>query len=600
MISRQVVLETQLNAQFDILALHFELLESRAVVQPDPGDHVSCGAARQTKPDGMRIVLQTSRRISLGVLLRDVGKALSPISDFELCPLFEGADEEPCKRGVPDLATFWLLQLPIASKDNRGCSHFDLAYYLRDCLDLASAEPDLPFENFESPSDIVEDLHRTGPVDRAWHLRKMNVKQAWDYSGQRGAGICIGHPDTGYVDHIDLDPARIRTKSGFDFVDMKSDPFDTVDATGSVAHGTATGSVIMSGGTIVSPPISGEGGTGAPGAVTGLVPEAELIPVRAASNTRLIYSSRLAQAIYHCRKSGCGVIAICIGGYPSKALKNAISDALLHQMIVVAAAGNRVGASDDLVWPASYHDCIAVAASDADDRPASWNCNGPRVDVAAPGQGVWRAIGGATGSCTLSAGPGSGTSYAASNAAGAAALWLGHHGRDKLIRLAKKTGITVQSLFRQALWNSSRCPDDWDTKRYGCGIIDLHRLLRVKLQPTDDIRDCQAATRRHSDDCLPRALGTPNKRMLASVLSQLLGTEQGTGSELPKWEQELIAIVQQLQSEGNPALEKVKADPLLDVEDRADIVSAIIRPHASGALAAKLARGNNNRVKSDT
>ena len=557
---------------------------------------MSYGAGRQTKSDGMRIVLQTSRRVSLGVLLRDVGKALSPISDFELCPLFEGADEEPSKRDVPDLATFWLLQLPVASKGNNGCSHFDLAYYLRDCLDLVSAEPDLPFENFESPADFGDDLNRPGPVDRAWHLRKMNVKKAWDYSGQRGAGIRIGHPDTGYVEHIDLDPARIRTQLGFDFVDMKSDPFDTVDTIGDVAHGTATGSVIMSGGTIVSPPVSGEGGTGAPGAVTGLVPEAELIPVRAASNTGLIYSSRLAQAIYHCRKNGCGVIAICIGGYPSKALQHAISDALRHQMIVVAAAGNRVGACDDLVWPASYHDCIAVAASDSEDRPASWNCKGPRVDVAAPGQGVWRAIGGSTGSCRLSAGPGSGTSYAASNAAGAAALFLGHHGRDKLIRIAEKHGITVQSLFRQALWNSSRCPDDWDTKMFGCGIIDLHRLLRVKLQPTDDIREHQAATRRNTDESLLRALGSPNRQKSTSVLSLLLGTEKGTGSELPKWEQELIAIVQQLQSAGNPALEKLKSDPLLDAEDRADIVSAIIRPHASSALAAKLARGNNNRV----
>ena len=220
----------------------------------------------------------------------------------------------------------------------------------------------------------------------------MNAKQAWDYSGKGGAGICIGHPDTGYAEHVDLDTARIRPKLGFDFVDMKPDPINAFDATGRAAHGTATGTVIMSGGTIVSPPVSGEGGTGAPGAITGLAPEAELIPVSAAPHMRRIYPSRITQAIFHCRRRGCGVIAIGMGGYPSRALHQAVADALQHQVIVIAAVGNRVGSHDGVVWPGRYSDYITVAASNERDEPWPWNCTGPQVDVAAPGQGVWRAI----------------------------------------------------------------------------------------------------------------------------------------------------------------------------------------------------------------
>ncbi len=585
-------METQLGAQFDILALHFEMLENRGLAGNRPGDRESPGMHGVSGPDGLRIVLETNGRVEPAAFFRDVGAALSPIGDFDLCPLFEDADHAQPEAGAPDLATFWLLQLPWVSHAGFGSSHFDFSYYLRDCLGLRSAEPDVPFKGFETSEDLEWDNRQTAPKDRAWHLRKMNVKQAWDYSGQRGAGICIGHPDTGYAEHIDLDPARIRPKLGFDFVDMKPDPADVFDESGTAAHGTATGSVIMSGGTIVSPPDSGEGGTGAPGAITGLVPEAELIPVRAAPHMRRIYSSRLAQAIYHCRKRGCGVIAIGMGGYPSRALHQAVADAVRHHVIVIAAAGNCVGSLDGVVWPARYRDCIAVAASNDRDQPWSHSCRGAQVDIAAPGQGVWRAIRRQTDTCLLDAGPGSCTSYAASNAAGAAALWLGHYGRDKLIQLAREHGTDVQSLFRQALRTSARRPEIWDADQFGCGIVDLHRLLKVKPRPAEAAGRCAASRRKHSGT-LQHAFGSQSGVGFGTFLSSLLGAGEGAATNLFAWEQELISIVLQLESEGSPALEKLKSDSMLETGDRADIVSAILRPLASAALAHRLGRGGS-------
>ena len=575
-----------LGAQFDILALHFDLLENRGHAESGLGDRQSPDTRDTRLTGGLRIVLETEGRVEPATFLRDVRDALSPIDDFELYPLFEDVDDLHPPAGAPDLATLWLLQLPWVSHSEFGRGRFDFSYYLRDCLRLKSAEPDLPFMGFEASEDLDQDDRR--PRDRAWHLRIMNAKQAWDYSGQRGAGICIGHPDTGYAEHIDLDPARIRPKLGFDFVDMKPDPADMFDGTGSAAHGTATGSVIMSGGTIVSPPVSGEGGTGAPGAITGLAPEAELIPVRAAPHMRSIHSSRIAQAIYHCRRRGCGVIAIGMGGYPSRALHQAVADAVRHHVIVIAAAGNRVGSHDGVVWPARYRDCIAVAASNDRDEPWPLNCRGPQVDIAAPGQGVWRAIRRRKESCRLEAGPGSGTSYAASNAAGAAALWLGHHGRDKLVRLAEDRGTDVPSLFRQALKDSARRPDHWDSSLFGSGIVDLHRLLKAKPAPAHRYPGHCAVSRRRHSGTLQQAFGSRGSAEFSAFISSLLGA--AATSDLFAWEQELISIVLQLECNGSPALEKLKSDSLLETQDRADIVSAIIRPLASSALSHQLER----------
>ena len=61
-------------------------------------------------------------------------------------------------------------------------------------------------------------------------------------------------------------------------------------------------------------------------------------------------------------------------------------------------------------------------------------------------------------------------------------------------------------------------------------------------------------------------------------------------SDLFNWEQELVSIVLRLESEGSPAMEKLRSDALLETEDKADIVSAIIRPLASAALTHRLER----------
>ncbi|MGH6691815.1 MAG: hypothetical protein ACREF4_14180, partial [Gammaproteobacteria bacterium] len=51
-----------------------------------------------------------------------------------------------------------------------------------------------------------------------WSLRSANVIHAWTLFGTRkpGAGVVVGHPDTGFTPHPDLaDPARLLIGQGF-------------------------------------------------------------------------------------------------------------------------------------------------------------------------------------------------------------------------------------------------------------------------------------------------------------------------------------------------------------------------------------------------
>jgi subtilisin family serine protease len=57
-----------------------------------------------------------------------------------------------------------------------------------------------------------------------------------------------------------------------------------------------------------------------------------------------------------------------------------------REVVIVAAAGNDAGTRP--CWPAAFRRVVAVAAVDADLRPASWSSRGWWVDLATVGQGI--------------------------------------------------------------------------------------------------------------------------------------------------------------------------------------------------------------------
>lgn len=442
--------------------------------------------------EGLRVVLEPFERTSPDQLKGGIEGILD--RGVRLEPMFPGADELPPGLFF-DPGRFLLLTVPEMAYEAVGSQAYDLAYHLRDKLNLRSAEPDVPYLRYAPPTvqqaSGCWEPEGGEPSDYAWSLRNMHVPAAWALAppggGEaKGGGIRIGHPDTGYSDHIDLDRRRLDLASGYDFVDGKPDPQDPLDYSGgmlSPGHGTATGSVIVSEGGVTTPPAGGAfGGTTPPGRVTGVAPAATLVPLRAIRSVIRILSGNVARAIYRAVQQDCHVISMSLGGVPSRALHAAIEHAVNRNLIVLAAAGNCV---KTVVWPARYKNCIALAASNIDDRPWKGSSRGGSVAVSAPGEYVWCARRKAASDPAHDViDGGQGTSYATANAAGVAALWLAFHNRNALIDACARKGATLQDTFRSLLRQTARIPQPgWDTARYGAGIVDAERLLGEQVVP---------------------------------------------------------------------------------------------------------------------
>jgi serine protease len=394
------------------------------------------------------------------------------------------------------------------SGDNAAA--FAAAHALQDAFDVEAAEPDLPTNFFPviPPGDVEPrsaDLlpigcrtPREDALDQTpmWALDAIRVPQAWAFSEaqqrpDRGAGVIVAQPDTGITQHAELE--GILTVPGFDVLDGDPDPTDPLedDFGDSPGHGTATASVL------VSLP---------PGRVTGSAPSAQHMAIRAIESVVRITQISVAQAIDWAAQHGAHVITLSLGGLPSFTLLRALQRAVQADIIVMAAAGNCVGA---VVWPARYDDCIAVAGVDVRDARWRGSCHGPAVDVSAPGENVFCATV-PTGSDQAQ-----GTSYSVALTAGVAALWLAHHSRANLIAAARDRGETLQVMFRRLVSASARRPAGWDPTDMGGGIVDAQALLAADL---DLRRDPEAMV-------APIDPRNATARTVESLVAEMLGPE---------------------------------------------------------------------------
>lgn len=308
-----------------------------------------------------------------------------------------------------------------------------------------------------------KDLPCSAPPE--WAVHDVGLPAAWDLAlpdgGRRyGEGIRIGHPDTGFRLHPELVGVSLLPDLGFDFEDGDADPTDPLRGS-APGHGTATASVLA----------SPRGGPKNP-FVSGVAPRAEVVPMRVADGVVHFSFKNLVRALHHAVDSGCHVVSMSLGGpFRSDALERAVDRADAEGTILVAAAGN---VWPWVVYPARLPAVVAVAASNCRRAPWSGSAHGPTVDLAAPGESVWRAKVDASG--TFDVERSSGTSYATAFVAGAAALWLAFWGRARLVKDYGKAGIP--KAFQRVLDEAVDVPTGWDAKRYGEGILNVHKLLR--------------------------------------------------------------------------------------------------------------------------
>lgn len=441
--------------------------------------------------DELRFVLEYDRAPDRDEQRARIAKLLGSDA-FQLESLAETAE----------LANFLVLRFPQIERTLPQPLLYEIGYEFADALDLVSAEPDIGAKVFADPeplppgratesADVIGPLcwvDKPPPADRQWALKNARISDAWALS--RGAGIMIGQPDTGVARHDEIEAGMLNLNLATDILGGDSDPTDPLQSgTANPGHGTGTASVAASRAT---------------GQITGAAPAAELVPIRCVKDVKIFDCAPVAAAIAHATAVGCHVISMSLGGIPSRAVHAAVRAAVARDIIVIAAAGNCVRT---VVWPARYDAVIAVAGSNVADKPWKGSSRGDAVDITAPGEHVWRALRTATADSVSGIDAGQGTSFATALVAGAAALWLSHHGRGAAIAEAHRRGIPLQRLFRSALQASARTPAGWDTDDFGPGILDAAALLALALEAIPAGAQESAVAAASSADLLDESFG---------------------------------------------------------------------------------------------
>ena len=363
---------------------------------------------------------------------------------------------------------------PVSTEPHARDSH-EAAVTLARTGRFVKIEADIPIRGYAEEEHVEDAAGAFAPPLRWVHdiLGWGAAAVAMPAAVRGGDGIRIGHPDTGYTDHPNVGMAGLDLNVDRDVIDGDNDARDDLEQhplwpLPFPGHGTATSSVIVGHG----PPAVG---------IEGLAPEARLVPIRTTESVVQVFDSDVAKAVAHARRVGCHIISMSLGGKGFFGLKEEIQRAVDNGVIVMAAAGNYVRF---VTAPASYDNCLAVAATGPNDSLWDGSSRGRAVDVSMPGAEVYNAR--FTVDKQPFVGPGNGTSFAVAHLAAAAALWLARHGRDHLIGVY---GVrNIQAAFLAVLRWPGVCvvPPHWDFD-WGIGRVDLVPLLTAPLPDPDSL-----------------------------------------------------------------------------------------------------------------
>lgn len=438
--------------------------------------------------------------------------------------------------------------------------------------------PDLPAEPGLRAAD-ASSQHLPGTDVPTWALDNIRCRDAWTVppgSAAMGAGIVIGQPDTGFTDHPELGDNALDLTRDWDLLRDDDDAHDPLERRwwfplDSPGHGTSTASVIVSREQL---------------RVTGAAPRSTLVPLRTVKSVVQVFDGDVAKAVDRAHRTGCHVISMSLGGVGFfNGLQATIRRAVEDGVIVCAAAGNKVGF---VVAPARFPECIAVAATNIQDRPWTGSSRGSEVDVAAPGESVWVA------DVRLNESPPrydvsrhSGTSFAVTLVAATAALWLARHDRDQLI--VRYGRNRIQAAFLHLVRTTGhRRPGGWDGDRYGVGIIDAQALLAAPLPAADAVTDALAADAPLVSDPLSKLNGLVpelSREELADRLSGILGVEQG---ELDEYLERFGAELAYLLSEDATVRSRLGASEPADAASEMPALAVELARLASPSLATQI------------
>ncbi|TET56434.1 MAG: peptidase S8 [Dehalococcoidia bacterium] len=154
--------------------------------------------------------------------------------------------------------------------------------------------------------------------------------------------------------------------------------------------------------------------------VVGVAPDVMLYAVKVLNDSGSGSASSVAAGIEWAVNNGIPVLNMSLGSRThSQTLQDACDAAYSAGHLLVAAAGNSGnvrGRGDNVIYPAKYSSVVAVAASDVNNRRASFSSTGPAVELMAPGVSILSTLPGDK------YGTYGGTSMASPHVAGVAAL----------------------------------------------------------------------------------------------------------------------------------------------------------------------------------
>jgi thermitase len=232
-----------------------------------------------------------------------------------------------------------------------------------------------------------------------------HVREAWDVQmGTPNTVVCIidsgvdmGHPDL---------KAKIVPES-YNVLDHNNKPMDDH------GHGTHCAGIAA------ALADNNEGGTG-------VAPGVGLMSVKVLDAAGRGNDATIAEGIVYAADHGAKVASMSLGLYKrSKVIEDALQYALDHDVVLVASAGNNNAENDPTTaphLPSTYPGVIEVAATDAQDKKASFSNYGKTVSVAAPGVDILSTLPTYDVGRPLNYGKMSGTSMASPFVAGLAGL----------------------------------------------------------------------------------------------------------------------------------------------------------------------------------
>lgn len=213
--------------------------------------------------------------------------------------------------------------------------------------------------------------------------------------------------------------------------------------------------------------------------------DAQLLIVKAGSDGGSFTDIGEAAGIVYAVDHGARILNLSIGGpTTSSTERGAIRYAVDHGALVITAAGNEYGSGNPVEYPAALlqppgsngvgGSGLVVTATGADGRRASWANTGSWISLAAPGERVFGAVSQLSPPLVYPRvdglhGYASGTSFAAPQVAGAAALvWAAN---------PSLTAQQVAQILKQTASGGGR----W-TPQLGYGVVDVAAAVRRAQQ----------------------------------------------------------------------------------------------------------------------